>query len=597
MMRVADYVAKFIFDHGVKDVFMLSGGGIMHLTDGLACNKDINVYCLHHEQAVSMAIDTYARTTGNFAAGYFTTGPGATNALTGLAGAWLDSSPCLFISGQSKISQCVYTAGIDGLRQIGVQEVNIVPVVQSLTKYCVFVDDPNDMRFHLEKAFYLAKHGRPGPVWLDIPLDVQGAMIDPDKMKGFVPESEKKGIPKDDINRVVRLIEEAKRPVILAGQGIRIAGAIPELLAFANTYQIPIVTTFLGVDIIASNHPRYVGRIGIKGTRAGNLALQNSDFLLIIGTSLPIAEMGYDCTEFAREAKKIAVDIEATSYQRDSISLDLFIQGDAKVFLQNLCDELPSSSSTNKAWLEHCIAWREKYPVCLPQYGELKNKINLYYFIDHLSRRLDSTDAVVTDAGSSFFAGSQGILIKEGMRYVTSGGFASMGFGIPASIGVCVARGKRRVMCITGDGSFQQNIQELQSVVHHKLPIKIFVINNNGYLSIRYTQSRYFKRFIGEGPTSGVTFPETGKIAKAYGIKFFKADNNAGLDHILDATISYKGPVICEIVTPPRQLIIPTVASSRKEDGTMVSRPLEDMFPFLNRKEFKKNMIIKPLDE
>jgi acetolactate synthase-1/2/3 large subunit len=597
MMRVADYVAKFIFDHGVKDVFMLSGGGIMHLTDGLACNKDLNVYCLHHEQAASMAIDTYARTTGNFAVGYFTTGPGATNALTGLAGAWLDSSPCLFISGQSKTSQCVYTADIDGLRQIGVQEINIVPVVQSLTKYCVFVDDPNDMRFHLEKAFYLAKHGRPGPVWLDIPLDVQGAMIDPDKMKEFVPESKQKGIPKDDINRAVRLIEEAKRPVILAGQGIRIAGAIPELLAFADTYQIPIVTTFLGVDIIASNHPRYVGRIGIKGTRAGNLALQNSDLLLIIGTSLPIAEMGYDCTEFAREAKKIAVNIESASYQRDSISLDLFIQGDAKVFLQSLCEELPSSTSTNKTWLEHCIAWREKYPVCLPQYSKLKNKINLYYFIDQLSRKLNNTDAVVTDAGSSFFAGSQGILVKEGMRYITSGGFASMGFGIPASIGVCVARGKRRVMCITGDGSFQQNIQELQSVVHHKLPIKIFVINNRGYLSIRYTQSRYFGRYIGEGPTSGVTFPETGKIAKAYGIKFFKAHNNAELDHILDATIAHKGPVICEIMTPPRQLIIPTVASSKKEDGTMVSRPLEDMFPFLNRKEFKKNMIIKPLDE
>ena len=597
-MRVADYVAKFIYDYGIKHVFMLSGGGIMHLTDGLACNKNLKVICLHHEQAVSMAIEAYSRATSNFGVGYFTTGPGATNALTGLAGAWLDSVPCLFISGQVKRKETVYKAKIPGLRQFGVQEINILPIVEPMTKYSAFVDNPEDIKYHLEKAIYLSKKGRPGPVWLDIPLDVQGALIKSGSLKGFKPQKRIRRIPDAQVKKVVQYIKSASRPVILAGQGIRISGAIDRLLKFASKYKIPIITSFLGVDIIDSNYPQYVGRIGIKGDRAGNLAMQNADLLIVVGSSLPVAEIGYEYCQFAREAKIVVVDIDISSHKKNTVKINLLIQGDAKKFIEKITQLLSKEkASFDNKWLKKCIYWRKKYPVCLPEYEMLKGKINIYYFIDKLSQKLSTKDVVIADAGSVFYAVSQGIKIKQGMRYITSGGFAAMGYSLPASIGVSVALNNRRVMCITGDGSFQLNIQELQSVVHYKLPLKIFVLNNEGYLSIRFTQRRYFKHFIGESSISGVSFPSTKKIAKAYGIKFIRVSNNNKLAKALDEALGYKGPVICEIMTPKDQLIIPTVASQKKEDGTMVSKPLEDMFPFLDRDEFRRNMIIKPWRE
>lgn len=597
-IRVADYIAKFIYDNNVKHVFMLAGGGIMHLTDGLACNKDLKIICLHHEQAISMAIESYSRTTNNFGVGYFTTGPGATNALTGLAGAWLDSVPCLFISGQVKRRETVYKAKIPGLRQIGVQELNILPIIKSITKYSAFINNPEDIKYHLEKALYLSKEGRPGPVWLDIPLDVQGAIIKPGELRGFNPSKKRKKISSADIKKVIRYIKSASRPVILAGQGVRISGAIENLLKFVGKYKIPIITSFLGIDIINSNHPQYVGRIGIKGDRAGNLAIQNSDLLIIIGSSLPVAETGYESKQFAREAKIVVVDIDTSSHKKKTIKIDLLIEADAKEFIERISKLLKKEKIFfDNKWLKTCISWRKKYPVCLPEYEKLKNKINIYYFVDKLSRKLRAGDIVVTDAGSTFYAGSQAVKIKKGVRYITSGGFATMGYSLPASIGVSAGLGDKRVMCITGDGSFQQNIQELQSVVRYKLPLKIFVLNNEGYLSIRFTQGKFFKRFIGEGPKSGVSFPDAKKIAKAYGIKFFRVNNNNKLDKVLAKVLKYKGPVLCEIMTPKNQLIIPTVASEKKADGTMVSKPLEDMYPFLNRDEFKKEMIIKPVDE
>jgi acetolactate synthase-1/2/3 large subunit len=599
-MRVADYIAKFIYDCGVKHVFMLSGGGIMHLTDGLVCNKNLKIFCLHHEEAVSMALEAYSRLTGNFGAGYFTTGPGATNALTGLSGAWLDSVPCLFISGQSKRKESVYKAKIPGLRQIGVQEINILPIVQSITKYSAFVDNPADIKYHLEKALYFSKQGRPGPVWLDIPSDVQGAIIKPKYLKGFVPDKKRKEISNIEIKKVAKLIKSAARPVILAGQGVRISGAIRNFLNFANKFKIPVITSFLGIDIINSEHPCYTGRIGIKGDRAGNLAMQNADLLIVIGTSLPIAETGYNSKQFAREAKIVVVDIDTSSHKKKTIKIDFLLQGDAKEFIEKVTKSLSQKgfAGSSKKWLKTCLGWRERYPVCLPEYKRLKNKINIYYFIDELSKKLKFNDVVVTDAGSAFYAGSQAIKIKKGIRYITSGGFATMGYSLPASIGVSAGLNNKRVMCITGDGSFQQNIQELQTVVHYKLPLKIFILNNWGYLSIRFTQGRYFnKRFIGESPGSGVSFPDSEKIARAYGIKFIRARNNKQLDRVLDKVLDYNGAVICEIMCPKNQLIIPTVASEKKKDGTMVSKPLEDMYPFLGRDELRKNMFIKPFKE
>jgi len=598
-IRVADYITRFIVNTGIKHVFMLSGGGIMHLTDGLACNKDLDVYCLHHEQSISMAIEAYSRYTGNFAVGYFTTGPGATNAITGLAGAYLDSVPCLFISGQAKIKETVYKIGIKGIRQIGVQEFNILPIVESITKYSAFVENPNDIRMHLEKAMYLAKAGRPGPSWLDIPLDVQGAMIDPHTLKGYVPEQENMKPAIADIEHLAALINSAKRPVICAGYGVRIAGAKDTLHEIAEVHKIPVVTTYLGIDLIESSHPQYIGRIGIKGDRAGNLAVQNSDLLIVIGSSLPVAGIGYEYDKFAREAKIVVADIDLSSHLKRTIHIDLLIKSDAKLLLEGLLSALKRYHPCfDPKWFPACIGWKNKYPVCLPEYSKMKKQVNIYYFVERLCSKLGARDIVVTDAGSAFYAGSQAVKIKKGMRYITSGGFASMGYSIPASIGVSIASGKKRVMCITGDGSFQQNIQELQQIVYYKLPVKIFVLNNEGYLSIRFTQERYFNnRLIGESRVSGVSFPKTKKIAKAYGITFFKVKSNRELDITLNKVLKFRGPVICEIIMPKDQLIIPTVASEKKDDGSMVSKPLEDMYPFLNRDEFKRNMFVKPVEE
>jgi len=596
-MRVSDYIAYFIEKSGVKDVFLLSGGGIMHLTDGLACNKNLRVTCFHHEQAASMAMDAYARVTGHFSVGYFTTGPGATNALTGLAGAWLDSVPCLVISGQVKRKEAVYNSGIKGLRQIGVQEINIVPIVRSVTKYAVLVNNPEDIRYHLEKALYLAKEGRPGPVWLDIPLDVQGAYIESEKLTGYAPKKRRSIIPEEQYVTLLEYLQNAKRPVILAGQGIRIAGAIEELLHLSALANIPIVTTYLGIDVIESNSPYYVGRIGIKGDRAGNLAVQNSDLLIVIGSSLPVAETGYEYSEFARYAKKVVVDIDLTSHKKNTIFIDLLVKGDAKEFIQKVSQLVTDHIITfSQDWLDTAISWRNRYPVCLPEYAHLNERVNIYYFVDALCRQLESQDIVVTDAGSAFYAGSQAVQIKKGMRYITSGGFATMGFSLPASIGTSIAANKQQVMCINGDGSFQQNLQELQTIVHNKIPVKIFILNNEGYLSIRFTQCRYFEnRLIGEGCTSGVSFPNSEKIAQAYGIPFFRIHNNRELEDVLHNVLDRDGPVICEILTPPDQEIIPTVASQKLPDGSMVSKPLEDMYPFLDRNEFNENMKIKPL--
>jgi len=590
-MRVADYIPQFIQQHGVNDVFLLSGGGIMHLCDGLAQNKDINVTCFHDEQASAMAMDAYARITGKFAVGYFTTGPGATNAITGCAGAWLDSVPCLFISGQSKRKESVYNSGIDGLRQIGVQEINIIPVIQSITKYSAFINHPEDIRFYLEQALYKAKEGRPGPVWLDIPLDVQGAIIDTDELLGYTPPR-KGSIPQEGhYTKLLFLLKESKRPVIMAGQGIRISGAIDSLLTFAETWNIPIVTTYLGVDVIDSNHPNFIGRIGIKGTRAGNLAVQNADILIVIGSSLPIAETGYEHDKFAPKAKKIIVDIDRTAHRKNTVNVDLFFESDAKEFLDRLlllCEEEGIRSTPQ--WLDRCNAWKEKYPVCIPDYHLLKKNVNIYSFIDVLCQHLNGNDIIVTDSGSQLFAGSQAVTIKQGMRYITSGGLATMGFSLPASIGASIARKKQRVICLVGDGSFQQNIQELQTAVHYKLPVKIFVLNNGGYVSIRLTQTKLFNgRLMGEGPASGVSFPDTEKIAFAYGIPFYRISHISKLNSILKKSLDSGKPVIYEVMLPHDMEIIPTVSSQRQEDGTMVSRPLEDMYPFLSREEVEEN--------
>jgi acetolactate synthase-1/2/3 large subunit len=601
-MRVADYIADYIYNLGVKEIFMVSGGGQMFLTDGIAKHGLIKAICNHHEQASAMGAVSYAKYNGNFGVAYVTTGCGGTNAVTGLLGAWQDNIPCLFISGQSKRKETIRNSGLR-LRQLGVQEADIIPIVESLTKYAVMVNDPNQIAYHLDKAVYLAKSGRPGPVWLDIPLDVQGAIIDEQELIRFSEKDEikeyKEEPTEDEINKVAELLSKAKRPVIIAGQGIRLSKSIPIFKDFIEQYQIPVVVPKLGIDLLPSDHPLFIGRIGNKGDRAGNMAVQNSDLVISIGSRLSVSSTGHEYGNFAREAKIIVVDIDPEEHRKNTVKIDLFINSDAGNFIKKIFERMENQTTSNISdWVKKCAEWKMKYPVYLPEYAKETKGINFYYFVNRLSEKLKPNSVVVTDAGFASVATSQGIQLKESQRYITSGGQGDMGYTIPATIGVSVAKSFGEVIGITGDGSFQMNIQELQTIVYHDLPIKIFVWNNDGYLSIRTTQTRYFEgRLIGTDKSSGLSFPSLEKIAYAYGIKYFMIKDSDKLDEVLELVLDYPNAVICEVMCLRDQEIIPTVASYRKEDGTMVSKPLEDMYPFLDREEFYNNMLIKPLDD
>ena len=596
MIRVSDYIATFISDRlGLKDIFMLSGAGSMHLTDGVACNPKLRAICVHHEQSASMALEAYARTNENFAVGYFSTGPAALNALTGLGGAWQDTVPCLFISGNVKRSTCSHTEGVSGLRQFGVQELDIIPVVSSLCKYAAHLTKPEMIRYELEKAVSIAKSGRPGPVWLDIPMDVQSAYIDPDTLPSFNSIEQQPTASQEDIDYVVKLLINAQRPVIIAGRGVRLAGARGLLKDLAVDFNIPVVTPYLGIDNLRHDLDAYIGKTGVKGDRPANFAMQNSDLILAIGTSLHITVVGYEYEQFARDAKTVVIDIDLTSHLKKTIKIDRMIKSDARYALAEILTKLQKSKFKNsRDWIDRCIAWKIKYPVCLPEYKNTIGAINVYSFMERLSVLAREGDVFIGDAGSAIYAVSQGInLLHDNQRYIPSSAMATMGYTVPAAIGVSAALGDKRVLAITGDGSLQQNIQELQTYLHYKLPIKLFICNNDGYLSIRASQKNYFdERYIGEGVRSGVSIPDTLKIAEAYGIACARVKDLAELDRAIKKALAHDGPYILEVITPPEQPIIPTVSSRVNADGSMSSRPLEDMAPFLEREEYLGNMIV-----
>jgi acetolactate synthase-1/2/3 large subunit len=598
MIRVSDYIAQFISDRlGLKDVFMLSGAGSMHLTDGVACNPKLRAICVHHEQSASMALEAYARTNENFGVGYFSTGPAALNALTGLGGAWQDTVACLFISGQVKRSTCSHTEGVLGLRQFGVQELDIIPVVSSLCKYAVHLTQPEMVRYELEKAVSIAKSGRPGPVWIDIPMDVQSALIDPDKLPAFTSIEQAPTASDDVLDELRDMFMKAERPVIIAGRGIRLAGARELLQTLATEFNVPVVTPYLGIDNLRHDLDVYIGKTGVKGDRPANFTMQNSDLVLAIGTSLHISVVGYEYDQFARAAKKVVIDIDLTSHRKRTIKIDRLIESDAKVALQGLLSRLRDSKfqSVSGPWLQRCVAWKNKYPVCLPEYEKTVGAINVYTFMDRLSALTKEGDAFIGDAGSAIYAVSQGLILRHNnQRYIPSSAMATMGYTVPAALGVSAALGDKRVMAITGDGSLQQNIQELQTILHYKLPIKLFIWNNDGYLSIRASQKNYFKeRYIGEGPRSGVSIPDTLKICAAYGLPAARVSEFADLDAAIQKALDHEGPYILEIITPPEQPIVPTVSSRVNSDGSMTSRPLEDMAPFLDREEYRSNLLIQ----
>ena len=596
MIRVSDYISKFISDQlGIRDIFMLSGAGSMHLTDGVACNPKLRAICVHHEQSASMALEAYARTNENFAVGYFSTGPAALNALTGLGGAWQDSVPCLFISGNVKRSTCSHSEGVPRLRQFGVQELDIIPIVSSLCKYATHLAKPEMIRYELEKAVSIAKSGRPGPVWLDIPMDVQSAYINPETLPSFNSTKEKPMASQEDIDYVVKLLMKSKRPTIIAGRGVRLAGARELLKNLAVNFNIPVVTPYLGIDNLRHDMDVYIGKTGVKGDRAANYAMQNSDFIMAIGTSLHITVVGYEYEQFAREAKKVVIDIDLTSHLKKTIEIDRLIESDAHFAIQKMSIILENSEfNMPRDWLDRCVGWKKKYPVCLPEYSNTADAINVYSFMERLSALAGPGDVFIGDAGSAIYAVSQGVkLVHDNQRYIPSSAMATMGYTVPAAIGVSAALDGQRVLAITGDGSLQQNIQELQTYLHYKLPIKLFVWNNDGYLSIRASQKNYFEeRYIGEGTHSGVSIPDTLKIAGAYGIASAQVRDLGELDQAIQIALDHDGPYILEVITPREQPIIPTVSSRVNPDGTMSSRPLEDMAPFLDRDEYRGNMIV-----
>lgn len=599
MIRVADYIANFVAKNLVCDtVFMVTGGGMMFLSDGVACSGDLKAVCTHHEQAAAMAAVAYAKFTGNFGCAMVTTGCGGTNAITGLLNAWQDGAKTFFISGQVKRRQTIRNSNI-ALRQFGVQEADIVSVVSSITKYSVMVNEPLDIAYHLEKAKFLAETGNPGPVWLDIPMDVQAAVIDENRLRHFEPEkivdytiSAKKaaGILKQKLSA-------AKRPAVLAGQGIDLSRTASEFSKFVERNRIPVVTSFLGGNSIPPNHPNYIGRVGTKGNRAGNLTLQNADFLLVLGCRLSVSTTGHEFDLFARGAEIMVVDIDPTVSEKNTVRIDHFCLCDLREFFA-VCRNIDDASSGE--YLAQTLHWRQKYPECFIGCYEDTNGINFYGFLDKLSAVFLNYpgSAAVSDAGSSFYAVTQSMRFSADQRYITSGGQAEMGFSLPGAIGAAAALTVpgARVVAITGDGSLQMNIQELQTLKHYDFPVKLFVWNNNGYLSIRATQRKFFEsRFIGTDADSGVSFPDLEKLAMAYGLRYVRIRRLDECAGILPEIMNDDQPVICEVMCDPSQEIIPSVISMRLEDGTMKSLPLEDMYPLLPWEELESEMCITPL--
>ena len=599
LVKVSDYVFSFIQNLGVEEVFFVSGGGAMHLVDSLADMKNIRHIAMHHEQAAAMAAEGYARISGKPGVALVTTGPGGTNTITGLYGAWIDSIPVVFIAGQVPRSQMI---GDSGLRQLGVQESDMVNLVKPITKYAVTVDDPSMIKYHLQKAYHLATTGRPGPVWLEFTLDIQGKITNLEELKEFVAEDgdilENDKLLSIQVADCISMLEKAERPLIYTGYGIRLAHGEDVFSELVKMLNIPVVCSWTTSDLIPFDHDCFIGRCGIFGDRAGNFSVQNSDLLIILGSRMSIPQIGYNPKVFAREAKRIVVDIDKKELEKKSLQPDLAIQNDVKKFMLEMLRQLREKRTLLEIdpWLKKCRGWKEKYPVVLTSYRNIKDSVNSFYFIDVLSEKLDNKAVLCTDMGTSFTCTMQTFRIKKGQRLFTSSGHAPMGFGLPGAIGACGANNRKKTICISGDGGLQMNIQELQTLVHYKLPIILFLLNNGGYLTIKLMQQNHFGRYVGAEKSSGLSCPDMIKLAKAYGIGAERISNNEELHSKIDNVLAQPGPYICEIMMSETQALIPRISSIKKPDGSIVSQPLENLFPFLDKEEFDQNMIIKPLE-
>ena len=600
MIKVTDYIVKRLEEYGIRHVFMITGGGAMHLNDSFGASESIHYICNHHEQASAIGAEGYARVSGSLSVVVVTSGPGGTNTLTGVIGQWLDSVPVLYLSGQVKQETTIESCREIGLRQLGDQEINIIDMVRPVTKFAAIVQKPEDVGLLLDKALFIATHGRPGPVWLDIPLDIQGAQIDESLLVTYFPEENDSVAPPilSQISEVVDLLRTAKRPVFLAGQGIRISGAQEAFLELVERLQIPVVSSFSGIDLIPSDHPLFMGRIGTLGSRSGNFTLQNADLLISVGSRNNVRQVSYNWKSFAREAIKVVVDIDAAELNKPTLIPDLAIHADAGEFLIQLGEQVNKASlPVWTDWLKWCGVRREKYPYVLPKHRVSEANINPYHFVDRLSAHLPSDAVVVAGNGTACVALFQAGKVKKGQRFFWNSGCASMGYDLPAAIGACFAAGGRDVVCLAGDGSLQMNIQEFQTIVHHQLPLKLFVLSNNGYISIRQTNQAFFGgRLTGCDSSSGVSFPDITRVAAAYGLPVAVIDSHDHLDEKLAAVLATPGPMVCDIRLQHDYIFEPKLSSEKLPDGRMVSKPLEDLFPFLDREEFRSNMIVTLLD-
>lgn len=600
-MRVSEYIADFLAATGVRHVFMLTGGGAMFLNDALGHAPGIEPIFMHHEQACAMAAEGYARLAGRVGVVNVTTGPGGLNALNGVFGAWTDSAPMLVLSGQVKRETCLFSYDLPGLRQLGDQEADIVSIARPIVKYAERVLRPEDIALHLEKALYLATHGRPGPCWLDIPIDVQAADIDPDKLAHYDPGEDAAIWPEtvvaEQVRHILATLAKARRPAVMAGSGVRIGDALDEFERVVRLLGIPVVTAWTH-DTLAEDDPLFCGRPGTIGTRAGNFATQNADWLLVLGSRLNIRQTSYNFAAFAPKAYKIQVDIDAAEMAKPTVKPDYAVHCDLKVLLPTLADALETcghDAARYANWLAWCRERAERYPAVLPKHREWRGKINPYHFVEVLFDALEEDDIVACGNAAACIVPFQAARLKRGQRLFSNSGSASMGYDLPAAIGAWFgatrARGaQKRTICLAGDGSLQLNVQELQTVAHRRLPIKLFVLNNRGYLSIRSSQDNFFGRRTGAGPESGVSFPDFVKLGEAYGIPSLRLDSPdfaSGVREVLDR----EGPVLCEVMLDETQGFEPRMSSKRLDDGRIVTPPLEDMFPFLDRDELAQNLV------
>jgi len=591
-IKLSDYIAKRLKEHGVDHFFMVSGGGAMHLNDSLG--HAIPYTANHHEQACSIAAEGYARVNQKLAVVNVTTGPGGLNCLNGVFGQWTDSVPVLYISGQVKRRTMLTSFPEIPMRQLGDQEVDIISVVKPLTKYAVTVEEPNEIKYHIDRAIYEATTGRFGPVWVNVPIDVQASIIDEDDLKEFDIKSFKaKPLDSlvDKVNEVPEKLKNAKRPLIIAGHGIRLSGQIENFRKLVGELKIPVVTTFNGMDIIESNNPYYVGRIGTIGQRGGNFALQNADLVLCLGTRNNIRQVSYNWENFAKNAYKIVVDIDKSELDKPLVIPDLKVCADLNEFIPAFLSEIKEQNKLD--WLKFCQNLKNKYSFeNHPESEQKDDVINPYYFTYTLSKCMQENDIFVMTNGSACVCPFQNAIVKEGQRFILNSGNASMGYGLPAAIGACYQSKGRNVICLEGDGSIMMNIQELQTIVFNKLPIKLFVINNSGYSSIRQTQRNFFDgRMTGSGVDSGVSVPDFVKVGEAFGLKTKRIENPATMEAEIKEVLSTEGAVVCEVMVEKEYAFLPKLSSKKLPDGTMISPTLEDMFPFLDREEYKENIL------